>query len=198
MSWSWLTFRKACNIIIRFQFLASLITHRHQNTTLRDSGKNYSTQTQRHCKDWKAKLVFKTSPTHSKINDNGNTLLIPVEIAPYLNTPIIKSCKYPNYSSTENKWKKTPLIKLKHAWLCFTSFLKYKPPYSYKLIIDHLSVRLTPNGSAFSHETADPQLAGRSFSGRDSGTATIIKNTSKRATAVAIHITTVSLYRSCR
>lgn len=45
---------------------------------------------------------------------------------------------------------------------------------------------------------ADPQLAGRSFSGNDSGTATMMKRTSSSATAVAIQMTTVSLYKSWR
>lgn len=53
---------------------------------------------------------------------------------------------------------------------------------------------LTPKGSAFSHEIWEPQLAGRNFSGRDSGTATSMKRTSSTATAVASHITSVSLY----
>ena len=55
---------------------------------------------------------------------------------------------------------------------------------------------LTPKGSAFSHEMAEPQLAGRNFSGSDSGTATMMKRTSSSATAVAIQMTTVSLYMS--
>ena len=57
---------------------------------------------------------------------------------------------------------------------------------------------LTPKGSAFSHEICEPQLAGRSFSGKDSGTATRMKRRSKMAMAAANHMTTVSLYMSWR
>lgn len=57
---------------------------------------------------------------------------------------------------------------------------------------------LTPNGSAFSHEICDPQLAGLSFSGKDSGTATMMNKMSKIAIEAANQMTTFSLYMSCR
>lgn len=53
---------------------------------------------------------------------------------------------------------------------------------------------LTENGSACSQDIGAPQEAGRNFSGNDSGTATIIKNTSKIATADANATTRLSLY----
>lgn len=56
----------------------------------------------------------------------------------------------------------------------------------------------TPKGSAFSHEICEPQLAGRIFSGKDSGTATKMKRMSRMAMAEASQITKFSLYKSCK
>ena len=53
--------------------------------------------------------------------------------------------------------------------------------------------RLTPKGSAFSHEICEPHDDGRTFSGKDSGTATIMNNTSSSAMAEARAITKLSL-----
>lgn len=57
-------------------------------------------------------------------------------------------------------------------------------------------VQLTENGSACSQLIGAPQELGRTFSGRLSGTATNIKNTSNTAMAVAKATTSVSLYTS--
>lgn len=53
---------------------------------------------------------------------------------------------------------------------------------------------LTPNGSALSQEMCEPQEAGRSLTGRDSGTHTKTKKISRRAMAVARAITRLSVY----
>ena len=54
--------------------------------------------------------------------------------------------------------------------------------------------KLTPNGSAFSHDIWLPQEAGLIFSGKDSGTNTIINKMSSNATAEANATTKLSLY----
>lgn len=55
---------------------------------------------------------------------------------------------------------------------------------------------LTANGSACSQLIGAPHELGRTFSGRLSGTATKMKNTSNTAIAVAKAATSVSLYTS--
>lgn len=55
------------------------------------------------------------------------------------------------------------------------------------------STKLTANGSACSQLTPAPHEFGRTFSGRLSGTATNMKNTSKTAIAVAKATINVSL-----
>jgi len=52
----------------------------------------------------------------------------------------------------------------------------------------------TANGSAFSHAMCEPHVAGRHFSGSDSGTASNRKQTSRIATNDASAITRLSLY----
>jgi hypothetical protein len=52
---------------------------------------------------------------------------------------------------------------------------------------------LTENGSTFSQEIGEPQVAGRTFSGNDSGIKTSINNISNNAIAVANHTTKLSL-----
>lgn len=53
---------------------------------------------------------------------------------------------------------------------------------------------ITANGSAFSHAMCEPHVAGRHFSGNDSGTASSRKQTSRIATNDASAITRLSLY----
>jgi len=52
---------------------------------------------------------------------------------------------------------------------------------------------LTANGSAFSQAMCEPQVAGRHFSGNDSGTASSKKPTSRIATNDASAMTRLSL-----
>lgn len=63
-----------------------------------------------------------------------------------------------------------------------------------KLNFNNKRNKHTENGSACSHDIGAPQDAGLNFSGRDSGTATIIKKTSRMATAEAKATTKLSLY----
>ncbi|KAG8235340.1 hypothetical protein J437_LFUL015848 [Ladona fulva] len=60
----------------------------------------------------------------------------------------------------------------------------------------HLPIPIYFNGSACSQEMGAPQDDGRTFSGRDSGTATRMKNTSNNAMAVARATTRDSEYNT--
>lgn len=57
---------------------------------------------------------------------------------------------------------------------------------------------ITANGSACSQEIGAPHDDGRTFSGNDSGTATMIIKTSRIAMAVAKATTQFSLYASIK
>lgn len=79
----------------------------------------------------------------------------------------------------------------------------FRKAYEAKIIIYFVVVtetvwKLTANGSACSQLIGAPQELGRTFSGRLSGTATKIKNTSSTAIAVAKATINVSLYTSRR